>query len=63
METALVIAKLIGFAYRQFDEATKAEQLRTGKSAAELLEHAFAGTLENERLGAELKDKFKALDS
>ena len=62
MEAALAIAQVIGFAYRQFDAATKAEQQRTGKSAAELLEHALAGTLENERLGAELKDKFTALD-
>lgn len=63
MGLALQIAQIIALGLSMWDQATKDEQERTGKTAAELLDHALAGTLENEQYGARLKAKFEALES
>lgn len=57
-DRATQILIFIAFALQQFDEATREEQAREGKTAAELLDDGLSRVNANEQLGQVLKKKF-----
>ena len=61
-DKATLILIFIAFALQQFDEATREEQARDGKTAAELLDSSLLRVNANDELGQQLAKKFAQLE-
>ena len=62
-EQAIIIASLVLKAWQLWDNHTQAEQQRSGKTAAQLLDDTLAQIGANDEYAQQLKDKFSALET